>query len=104
MYSIQINENVSSSQRNPQSVNSSSSRVAEYSEPDREHEIGLVFVTGGQDQRFVGPSSGYSFAKIVLGRIGRHKLTNSQAEISVSPSTLPWEAFQSAPAKLPSTI
>src|ERR1700712_338649 len=43
-------------------------------EPHREnlaHEIGLVSVTAGQDLRYVGPSSGYSFAKLLLASAGQ---------------------------------
>jgi hypothetical protein len=53
-------------------------------QPERlAHEIGLVSVTGGQDLRYVGPSSGYSFAKLVLASASRRRV-ESLARVSFS--------------------
>ncbi|KUJ15287.1 uncharacterized protein LY89DRAFT_750611 [Mollisia scopiformis] len=72
-------------------------------QPDRlAHEIGLVSVTGGQDPRYVGPSSGYSFAKLILASIGRRN-TSQRQSIQVNP-TVPTSAFKVVPSALPTSI
>ncbi|CZT06883.1 uncharacterized protein RAG0_12497 [Rhynchosporium agropyri] len=51
----------------------------ETAQPERiTHEIGLVSVTAGQDLRYVGPSSGYSFAKLLFANISRRNATRGQ--------------------------
>ncbi|GIJ84884.1 hypothetical protein Asppvi_003735 [Aspergillus pseudoviridinutans] len=39
-------------------------------EPQQAHEIGLVSLSPGGDPRYIGPSSGYFFAKRILSRAG----------------------------------
>lgn len=68
------------------------------------HEIGLVSVSGGQDLRYVGPSSGYSFAKLLFASIGRRNVTRRQAGCPKPVQTLASEAFQVPPAQLPSSL
>ncbi|CZT52660.1 uncharacterized protein RSE6_14014 [Rhynchosporium secalis] len=51
----------------------------ETAQPERiTYEIGLVSVTAGQDLRYVGPSSGYSFAKLLFAKISRRNATRGQ--------------------------
>jgi Fungal specific transcription factor domain len=78
-------------------------------EPQREnlaHEIGLVSVTAGQDPRYVGPSSGYSFAKLVLASAGqRHQQDEySRTQRFHASSMLDKEIFRVPPAKMPSNM
>ncbi|KAK0107787.1 hypothetical protein ONS96_003580 [Cadophora gregata f. sp. sojae] len=68
------------------------------------HEIGLLSVTAGQDLRYVGPSSGYSFAKLLFASIGRCHTNRRQNGYAQAKSTLASEAFQIAPVPLPSTL
>lgn len=68
------------------------------------HEIGLVSVTAGQDLRYVGPSSGYSFAKLLFASIGRRNTTRRQNGHVQATATIANEAFQVSPAPLPSSL
>jgi hypothetical protein len=70
------------------------------------HEIGLVSVTAGQDPRYVGPSSGYSFAKLVLAtsRQRRRQMEHSRAQTSPFKHMLDKEAFRMPPARMPSNM
>ncbi len=66
------------------------------------HEIGLVSVTAGQDLRYVGPSSGYSFAKLVLSSARRRQQNGDTRAQSFQPtSLLDKTSFQIPPAKMP---
>jgi hypothetical protein len=70
------------------------------------HEIGLVSVTAGQDPRYVGPSSGYSFAKLVLANARpprQQEYLPDSCNLQVS-SLLDKETFRVPPAKMPSNI
>ena len=79
--------------------------TSENPQPERlAHEIGLVSVTAGQDLRYVGPSSGYSFAKLLFASIGRRNMSRRQNGQEQTASTLASEAFQVGPASLPSSI
>ncbi|KAL4896121.1 putative Zn(II)2Cys6 transcription factor [Aspergillus ambiguus] len=69
-------------------------------EPQQAHEIGLVSLSPGGDPRYIGPSSGYFFAKRIFSNTGR---TGSQAATARSArelSHLPVELLN-APAPLP---
>ncbi|KAL3426744.1 hypothetical protein PVAG01_00253 [Phlyctema vagabunda] len=81
--------------------------IVEEAQPERlAHEIGLVSVTGGQDLRYVGPSSGYFFAKLVLasaGRQGRRRPAIQRQDVDPI-SALSRESFQVPPAPLPSSM
>merc|ERR1712093_35179 len=79
--------------------------VADNTQPERlAHEIGLLSVTGGQDLRYVGPSSGYSFAKLLFASIGRRHTNRRQHGYAQVKPTLASKAFQVVPAPLPSTL
>ncbi|KAG4433307.1 hypothetical protein IFR05_011204 [Cadophora sp. M221] len=79
--------------------------AAENPQPERlAHEIGLVSVTAGQDLRYVGPSSGYSFAKLLFASIGRRNTSRRQNGHAQATSALTSEAFQVGPASLPSSF
>jgi hypothetical protein len=68
------------------------------------HEIGLVSVTAGQDPRYIGPSSGYSFARLVLASVGQRQQDRSPAHRSQNLQTispLDKETFRIPAAKLP---
>ena len=78
-------------------------------EPQREnlaHEIGLVSVTAGQDPRYVGPSSGYSFAKLVLASAGQRRRQDEhpRTQSFQNTSILDRETFRVPPAKMPLTM
>jgi hypothetical protein len=78
-------------------------------EPQREnlaHEIGLVSVTAGQDPRYVGPSSGYSFAKLVLASAGQRRRQDEhpRTQSFQATSILDRETFRVPPAKMPLTM
>ena len=70
------------------------------------HEIGLVSVTAGQDMRYVGPSSGYSFAKLVLAsaRQRKRQKERSRTQTSLVNLILDKEALWIPPAKMPSNL
>ncbi|KAF8864018.1 hypothetical protein BDZ45DRAFT_685576 [Acephala macrosclerotiorum] len=73
-------------------------------QPDRlAHEIGLVSVTGGQDPRYIGPSSGYSFGRLILASIGRRNATHRQRNLQSDP-VIPTAAFEVVPSTLPTSI
>ena len=79
--------------------------AADTTQPERlAHEIGLLSVTAGQDLRYVGPSSGYSFAKLLFASIGRRHTNRRQHGYAQVKPTLASEAFQVVPAPLPSTL
>ncbi|KAH7346719.1 fungal-specific transcription factor domain-containing protein [Rhexocercosporidium sp. MPI-PUGE-AT-0058] len=79
--------------------------AVENPQPERlAHEIGLVSVTAGQDLRYVGPSSGYSFAKLLFASIGRRSTSRRQNGHSEAISTVASEAFQVGLASLPSSF
>jgi hypothetical protein len=67
------------------------------------HEIGLVSVTAGQDPRYVGPSSGYSFAKLVLAsdRQPRQEVKRTDSHNPQAASLLDKKHFRIPPAKMP---
>jgi len=78
-------------------------------DPQREnlaHEIGLVSVTAGQDPRYVGPSSGYSFAKLVLASAGqrRRKNTTTLTQGFQITSPVDEETLRITPTTIPSNI
>ena len=76
-------------------------------QPERlAHEIGLVSVTGGQDLRYLGPSSGYFFAKLVLARAGRqgHNSPPSQIQNLHPMSEIARGVLEISPTELPSTM
>lgn len=70
------------------------------------HEIGLVSVTAGQDPRYVGPSSGYSFAKLVLASTGQRRRKDDPPRTQSFQTTSPLdkETFRIPSAKLPSNM
>ncbi|KAL2069801.1 hypothetical protein VTL71DRAFT_14480 [Oculimacula yallundae] len=68
------------------------------------HEIGLVSVTAGQDLRYIGPSSGYSFTKLLFASIGRRSATQRQSGVNRAPSALAGETFRVNPAPLPASL
>ncbi|KAE9366043.1 hypothetical protein N431DRAFT_351537 [Stipitochalara longipes BDJ] len=71
------------------------------------HEIGLVSVTAGQDPRYVGPSSGYSFAKLVLASAGQQQRQQDPPHRELSfqtTSPLDKDIFRIPPAKLPANM
>ncbi|KAL5318493.1 hypothetical protein ACEPPN_013554 [Leptodophora sp. 'Broadleaf-Isolate-01'] len=79
--------------------------ATENPQPERlAHEIGLLSVTAGQDLRYVGPSSGYSFAKLLFASIGRRNTPRRQNGHAQAKSTLASEAFQVGPASLPTSF
>ncbi|KAH7397706.1 fungal-specific transcription factor domain-containing protein [Cadophora sp. MPI-SDFR-AT-0126] len=79
--------------------------AAHTTQPERlAHEIGLLSVTAGQDLRYVGPSSGYSFAKLLFASIGRRHMNRRQNGHARVKPTLASEAFKVVPAPLPSTL
>ena len=94
---------------NRMSIGPQPEQIPTVDDPQREnlaHEIGLVSVTAGQDPRYVGPSSGYSFAKLVLANAGQQRrkdATTLTQEFQTTP-TLDKEAFRISPAKLPSNM
>jgi hypothetical protein len=70
------------------------------------HEIGLVSVTAGQDPRYVGPSSGYSFAKLVLASARpprKQEYLPDSCNLQAT-SLLDKETFRVPPATMPSDI
>ena len=76
-------------------------------QPERlAHEIGLVSVTAGQDLRYVGPSSGYFLAKVVLASAGRRgrNVRSTQVQGHHPVSALTREAFHIRPTELPSNL
>jgi len=83
-----------------------SSSVGETHRANLAHEIGLVSVTAGQDPRYVGPSSGYSFAKLVLAnaRPPRQQEYLPDSCNLQATSLLDKETFRVPPAKMPSNI
>lgn len=69
------------------------------------HEIGLIPFAGGADPKYVGPSSGFSFTKVLLARAGQNRGTpqsfgtlNEQSPSAGSIASLQIEA-----SSLPST-
>lgn len=73
--------------------------------PERSnHEISLVPVTAGQDLRYVGPSSGYTFANLLIASIGRHNNTQTLHTSFSQSSHITSDAFKVPPADIPSTI
>jgi hypothetical protein len=71
------------------------------------HEIGLVSVSAGTDPKYVGPSSGYSFAKLLLAHTGRRTRGSVQRQPdadATSPSSLPMEMFLVTSTPLPSSL
>jgi Fungal specific transcription factor domain len=69
-------------------------------EPQQAHEIGLVSLFRGEDPRYIGPSSGYPFAKRIFsnpGSRGRHESVTRTDGIA---SRFPVELLNS-PAALP---
>jgi hypothetical protein len=82
------------------------SAVDEPQSEDLAHEIGLVSVTAGQDLRYVGPSSGYSIAKLVLSsaRQRRRQQAHPLAQSFQPTLLLDKEKFQIPPAKMPSNL
>lgn len=93
------------SMQDPGTTSLEQSSIADNGQPERlAHEIGLVSVTGGQDLRYVGPSSGYSFAKLLFASIGRRNVTRRQAGHAQPVPTLASEAFQVPLAQLPSSL
>ncbi|RDW64982.1 hypothetical protein BP6252_10633 [Coleophoma cylindrospora] len=79
--------------------------ISEAAQPERVHEIGLISVTGGQDLRYVGPSSGFFFAKLVLACAGRQGQSRPTCAKDMNPiSALSKELFQVSPASLPANL
>jgi hypothetical protein len=63
-------------------------------------------VTAGQDPRYVGPSSGYSFAKLVIANARpprQHEYLPDSCNLQAT-SLLDKETFRIPPAKMPSNI
>ncbi|RAH39680.1 Zn(II)2Cys6 transcription factor [Aspergillus brunneoviolaceus CBS 621.78] len=67
-------------------------------EPHQAHEIGLVSLSRGSDPRYIGPSSGYFFAKRIFSNTGwrgrqesssRGNLSHLPVELLNPPATLP---------------
>ena len=70
------------------------------------HEIGLVSASAGTDLKYVGPSSGYTFAKLLLAHAGlktRDSLQRHANGDASSASSFSKEMFLSAPTPLPSS-
>lgn len=77
-------------------------------EPSSElrHEIGLVALSGGADPRYIGPSSGYSFARLLLACAARqgYAVRSSSADIDANDRfafLLTKDALSEAPTPLP---
>lgn len=75
------------------------------------HEIGLVSVSAGHDPKYVGPSSGYFFAKLVLAVAARQgqrsSLPAQLQEHNVTPRStylLPQDSQSVPPTPLPSSM
>ncbi|OKL56179.1 hypothetical protein UA08_08561 [Talaromyces atroroseus] len=69
-------------------------------EPQQAHEIGLVSLFRGEDPRYIGPSSGYSFAKRIFSNPGRHGRPESAMRADGIASRFPAELLN-PPASLP---
>lgn len=70
------------------------------------HEIGLVSVSAGTDPKYIGPSSGYFFARLLLACAKRHgqRIQPSRARVDASNRfafLLPQDALSTAPTSLP---
>ncbi|TVY84648.1 Positive regulator of purine utilization [Lachnellula suecica] len=81
--SRRIEEQRENSRSETQTVSSQDEEPAEES---LRHEIGLVSLSGGTDPRYIGPSSGYSFARLLLACASRqgHRIQASRCGAKVS--------------------
>ncbi|CZR58163.1 uncharacterized protein PAC_08054 [Phialocephala subalpina] len=85
-------------------ITNESQQTTDDSQPDRlAHEIGLVSVTGGQDPRYIGPSSGYTFGRLITASIGLRNANHRQKSLQ-SNTMISTTAFQVAPSPLPTGI
>ncbi|KAL2817259.1 fungal-specific transcription factor domain-containing protein [Aspergillus cavernicola] len=69
-------------------------------EPQQVHEIGLVSLSPGGDPRYIGPSSGYFFAKRILTNAGLRGMPKTSSTSTWNVSGLPLELLNT-PAPLP---
>ncbi|KAL4873935.1 hypothetical protein BDV12DRAFT_158780 [Aspergillus spectabilis] len=70
-------------------------------EPQQAHEIGLVSLSPGGDPRYIGPSSGYFFAKRILINAGCRSASNVSTRTAWDPTHLSLDLLNT-PAPLPS--
>jgi hypothetical protein len=73
------------------------------------HEIGLVSLAAGTDPKYIGPSSGYFFAKLILDCASRQGQNSAHMALHRDNSTgsiivLPRDTLQAPPIPLPSDL
>ena len=86
--------------------------ITSYAQPERlAHEIGLVSLSAGTDPKYIGPSSGYFFAKLVLACASKHGQQPSRTQGRTiqdsgmhSAIDLARDVFQIPPTPLPSSL
>ncbi|KAL3476915.1 fungal-specific transcription factor domain-containing protein [Aspergillus californicus] len=69
-------------------------------EPQQAHEIGLVSLSPGGDPRYIGPSSGFFFAKRILNSAGFRGMPKSSTSATWDSASMPLELLNT-PAPLP---
>ncbi|KAL4806261.1 fungal-specific transcription factor domain-containing protein [Aspergillus unguis] len=82
-----------------QEPSQATSRLPANDEPQQAHEIGLLSLSPGGDPRYIGPSSGYSFAKRILNRAGCRSFSRASTAM-VNSNQLSLELLNT-PAPLP---
>lgn len=69
-------------------------------DPQQGHEIGLVSLSSGGDPCYIGPSSGYFFAKRIFSKAGRRR--NQQKSVPSVPGSNLSAELLNTPATIPS--
>ncbi|ORY61617.1 fungal-specific transcription factor domain-containing protein, partial [Pseudomassariella vexata] len=82
---------------------------ADQSNAERVHDIGLVSVGAGHDLRYVGPSSGYAFAKLLLKVTGvpaprGNSLQQKRRDLAPSDALTAAQALRITPSPLPAKL